>query len=164
MDLVTPDIGLIFWQTVLFLIVLFLLGKFAWKPILNALHERENTIQESLDSAKKAREEMEKLQAANESLLQEARQERDKMLKQASETAKKLVADAKEEASAEGKKMIEKAKVEIENEKKAAVVEVKNQAAALSIEIAEKILRKDLADESAQKDLVDKYLNEANLS
>lgn len=164
MELVLPGFGLIFWQTVVFLLVLFVLGKFAWKPIMNGLKERESTIAEALDSAKKAKQEMENLKAANENLLQEARLERDKILKQAQESAAAIVAEAKDKAGSEANRLVESAKASIENEKQAALTEVKNMAANLSIEIAEKLIKRELADATAQKELVSAYINEANLS
>lgn len=164
MDLVTPGLGLIFWQTVLFLIILFLLGKFAWKPILSALGEREKSIEDALESAKKAKQEMENLKAENESLLQEARLERDKILKDAQAAANNIVEEAKGKASEESTRMIENAKSAISNEKQAALTEVRNLAATLSIEIAEKLIKKELENKKAQETLVDSYLKEVNLS
>src|SRR5690606_26751089 len=110
MELVTPGLGLIFWQTVLFLLVLFLLGKYAWKPILNGLKEREQSIDEALSTAKKAKEEIESLKAANENLLQEARLERDKILRDAQAAAANLVNEAKDKASVEANRLVEGAK------------------------------------------------------
>lgn len=164
MDLVTPGLGLIFWQTVLFLIILFLLGKFAWKPILSALGEREKSIEDALESAKKAKQEMENLKAENESLLQEARLERDKILKDAQSAASNIVEEAKGKASEESTRMIENAKAAISNEKQAALTEVRNLAATLSIEIAEKLIKKELENKKAQEALVDSYIKEVNLS
>lgn len=164
MELVLPGFGLIFWQTVVFLILLFVLGKYAWKPIMNGLKEREATISEALDSAKKAKQEMENLKAANENLLQEARLERDKILKQAQEAAAAIVAEAKDKAGSEANRLVLSAKASIETEKQAALSEVKNLAANLSIEIAEKLLKRELANETAQKELVNEYIKEANLN
>lgn len=162
--MVTPDFGLLFWQTLTFLIVLFILGKFAWKPILGSLKERENTIEDALNAAKKAKEEMQKLQADNEKLLAEARLERDKILRDAQSAANNLITEAKEKAGAEGTRMIENARQAINNEKQAALTEVKNLAANLSIEIAEKVLKRELADEKAQKELVNEFIKDANLN
>lgn len=164
MELVTPGLGLIFWQTVLFLLVLFFLAKFAWKPILNGLKERESSIEDALNTARKAKEEMESLKAANESLLQEARLERDKILKDAQHAASTIVAEAKDKAGVEANKLVASAKASIENEKQAALTEVKNVAANLSIQIAEKLLKKELENQSVQRELVNAYIKEANLS
>ena len=162
--MVTPDFGLIIWQLITFLIVLFILGKFAWKPILGSLKERENTIEEALNAAKKAKEEMLQLQAGNEKLLAEARLERDKILRDAQTAANNMITEAKDKASAEGARMIENAGQAINNEKQAVLTEVKNMAANLSIQIAEKILKRELADEKAQKELVNEFIKEANLN
>ncbi|MDX5346522.1 MAG: F0F1 ATP synthase subunit B [Hymenobacteraceae bacterium] len=164
MELVTPGIGLIFWQAVTFLLVLFLLGKFAWKPIMNSLHEREQSIENALSSAEKAKLEMQALKADNEKLLAEARMERDRILKDASEAANAMVEEAKTKASDEGAKMIAHAREAIDNEKRAALTEVKNMAAALSIDIAEKVLKRELRDETAQQELVQSYIREVNLN
>lgn len=164
MELVTPSIGLIFWQTLTFLIVLFILAKFAWKPILGSLKEREDSIDEALSAAKKAKEEMLLLSSNNEKLLQEARLERDRTLREAQTAANNIINEAKEKAGAEGQRIIETARVAISNEKQAALTEVKNLAANLSIEIAEKILKRELSDEKAQKELVNEFIKEANLN
>jgi F-type H+-transporting ATPase subunit b len=162
MDLITPDASLIFWQTIIFLVVLFVLGKFAWKPILNGLNERENTIEEALLSAEKAKNEMAQLKADNEKLLAEARKERDSILKDATAAANKLRDEAREQASQEGARIVADAKASIETEKKAALAEVKQQVAQLSLEIAEKILREKLSDDKAQKEYVSKLVKDLN--
>ncbi|WP_276498608.1 F0F1 ATP synthase subunit B [Pontibacter litorisediminis] len=164
MELVTPGIGLLFWQTVTFLIVLFLLGKFAWKPIMNALNEREASIENALSAAEKAKLEMQALKADNEKLLAEARLERDKILKEATDAANGIVETAKLKANEEGARMIEQARESIENEKRAAITEVKNMAASLSLEIAEQILRKELSDKNAQQALAQDYIREVTLN
>lgn len=164
MDLVTPGLGLIFWQTVTFLIVLFLLAKFAWKPIMTSLKEREDSIEQALGAAQRAKDEMVKLQAANENLLQEARIERDKILKEANATSAFIINEAKEKASSEGTRMIEHARIAITNEKQAALTEVRNHAANLSIQIAEKLLKRELSSETAQQELVSEYIKESNLN
>ncbi|PKV67408.1 F0F1 ATP synthase subunit B [Pontibacter ramchanderi] len=164
MELVTPGIGLIFWQTVTFIIVLFLLSKFAWKPIMNALHEREASIENALSAAEKAKLEMQGLKAENEKLLAEARMERDRILKEASDAANMLVETAKQKANEEGGRMIAQARESIENEKRAAITEVKNMAAALSVDIAERILRKELSNPQAQQALAQEYINEVTLN
>ncbi|MEJ8758449.1 F0F1 ATP synthase subunit B [Pontibacter sp. H259] len=164
MELVTPNFGLIFWQLVTFLIVLFLLTKFAWKPIMNALRERETSIENALSAAEKAKLEMQGLKAENEKLLAEARMERDKILKEASDAGNALVENARNKANEEGSRMIAQAREAIENEKRAALTEVKNTAAALSVEIAERILRKELSDPQAQQALAQDYIREVTLN
>jgi F-type H+-transporting ATPase subunit b len=164
MELVTPGFGLIFWQLVTFLIVLFLLTKFAWKPIMNALRERETSIENALSAAEKAKLEMQGLKAENEKLLAEARLERDKILKEASDAGNALVENARNKANEEGSRMIAQAREAIENEKRAAITEVKNMAAALSVDIAERILRKELNDPQAQQALAQDYIREVTLN
>lgn len=154
MDLVTPDIGLIIWQTVVFLIVFAILALKVWKPITEALKSRDGFIRDSLQSAEAAKEEMKQLTAENEYLLKEARIERDHMLKDAAKIAAEIKEAAKEETSKISTKMIEDAKAVIEIEKKAALTDVKNLVAALSIDIAEKVLRKSLEDKKSQEALV----------
>lgn len=160
MDLIIPSAGLIFWQLFSFLVLLFILIKFAWKPILTALKERETSIENSLKAAEQARNEMANLKAANEKLLQEARLERDAILKKAQEASVKMIEDAKNEASKVAAEQIENAKAVIETEKKAALTEVKNQVAFLTLELAEKLLRKNLSDDKAQKALVDEFVKD----
>lgn len=162
MDLISPDSGLIIWQLLIFLAVLFILGKFAWKPILNALNERESSIEEALLSAEKAKEEMKQLQASNEQLLAEARKEREKMIKSATDAANKIRETAREEGERERKRMVDDAGKEIESQKKAALADVKQQVAALSIQIAEKILRENLQGETAQKSYINKLVDDLN--
>ncbi len=158
------SLGLFFWQTLLFLLLLFLLRKYAWKPILNAVNDREQGIKDALASAENAKKEMENLQADNEKLLKEARAERDAMLKEARELKAKLIADAKEEAKAEGDKMIANAQAAIESEKKSAVAEIKNQVASLSVEIAEKVVKEELSNKDKQLKLVESMLGDAKLN
>lgn len=162
--LVTPSIGLLFWQVITFLVVLFLLSKFAWKPIMASLREREDNIDAALSMAEKAKLEMQALKADNERLLNEARAERDRILKDASEAANHLVETARTKANEEGTRLVEQARLSIENEKKAALAEVKNLAASLSIDIAEKLIRRELQDEQAQRALVQSYLQDTHLS
>ena len=164
MELVTPGIGLIFWQLVTFLFVLFLLSKFAWKPIMKSLKERDASIAHALSQAERAKIEMQTLKSENEKLLAEARLERDRILKEATESGNALVEMAKNKANEEGARMITQAREAIETEKKAALAEVKNLASRLSLEIAEKILRKELQNESAQQELVKTYIAEVNLN
>lgn len=164
MGLVTPGIGLVFWTTLSFLIVLFLLKKYAWKPILSALREREESITEALKAADRAKFEMAELKTGNLKLLNEARVEREAMLKEARETKNKIVSDAKSAAKEEAGKIVTQAKNSIENQKKAAISELKDQVAALSIEIAEKILKSELKDKSKQDELVKGSLNDFKLN
>lgn len=164
MELLIPESGLIIWQLILFLVVLFVLSKFVWKPIINGIKQRETSIAESLESAEKAREEMQNLKADNEKLIQEARLERDKMLKEAKESANGMIEEARDKAKKEGAKLIEDAKKAIDNEKQLALSQVKEEAANLSVQIAEKILRTQLKDEKEQKALVTEYMKEANLN
>lgn len=164
MQIVTPELGLIFWQLVIFLVVLFLLAKFAWKPILSSLKEREDSIETALRMADQAKLEMQLLKASNEKLLAEARQERDRMLQEATQMATQLIEQAKTKATEEGGRMIVQAREAIQNEKNAALAEVKNTAAQLSIDIAERILRRELTDTAAQQQLVDSYLKDVKLN
>jgi F-type H+-transporting ATPase subunit b len=164
MDLITPGTGLIFWQLFGFLGLLFILIKFAWKPMLAALDERESSIENALKSAEVARNEMANLKAENEKLLAEARLERDIILKKAQDASVKMIEEAKEDATKAGAQMIANAKAVIETEKNAALADIKTQVASLSLDIAEKLLRKNLSDDTAQKELVDGFLNELKLN
>ena len=156
--------GLFFWQLIILAILIVLLGKFAWKPILNSLTEREDGIRDAIASAEKARLEMANLQADNQRILQEARLERDTMLKEAREMKDKMIADSKTEAQAQGLKMIEQAKAAIESEKNLAMAELKNQVSSLSLEIAEKLLKDELSNKEAQTKLVEKMLGDVKLN
>lgn len=156
--------GLFVVQTILLLGLIFLLVKFAWKPILNSLNERESGIQEALAAAEKARADMQNLQADNEKMLQEARSEREAMLKEAREIKEKMISDSKEQAKEEGDKMLKQAQAAIENEKKAAVAEIKSQVALLSIAIAEKVLKEELSSNEKQLKLVDTLLGDIKLN
>lgn len=162
--LVMPELGLIIWSGLSFLILLFILRKFAWKPILNSVNTREQSIKDALDAAEAAKREMENLTADNERILKEARVERETMLKEAREMKAKMIADAKEEAQETAAKMIEQAQTAIESEKKAAVAELKNQVAALSVDIAEKVVKNELADKDKQLKLVEDMLGDATLN
>lgn len=158
------SIGLFMWQTILFVALLLLLRKFAWKPILNAVNEREEKIADSLAMAEKAKEEMKALQSQNENLLKEARAERDAMIKDAKETASKMIEEAKNSAKDEGNKLLAAARESISAEKAAAISELKTQVAAFSIEIAEKVVRGELASDDKQKALADKLAEDINLN
>ncbi|MEM6523073.1 MAG: F0F1 ATP synthase subunit B [Bacteroidota bacterium] len=156
--------GLFFMQILIFVIILFLLIKFAWRPILESLKIREESIQDALDSAEKAKEEMAALQADNKKLLDEARVERDQILKDARGMANSIKEASKEEATKQAEKMIEDAKLAINTEKQAALAEVKTQVAALSLQITEKVLRKELGNKQAQQALIEDFIKDVNLS
>ncbi len=163
-SVIKPDFGLFFWSCIIFALFWILIGRFAFKPIAQALNKREDDIQDALDESVKAREEMAKMNAQNEALLAEARTERSKMLKEANETKDSIIKEAKEGAKAEASKIIENARVEIENQKKAAINDVKNQAGLMAIEITERLLREELKDRDSQQKLVDTLVKEINLS
>ena len=164
MDLVTPGIGMIFWSTLFFLVLLFILGKFAWPAILTAVKARNESIRNALAAADRAKEEMAQLQADNEKILAEAKAERDAMMREAKTMKDKLIAEAKEKATQEADKLVKNAKESIQREKAAALNDMKEQMATLSVDIAEKILRMKLEESKAQKELVDKLINEADLN
>lgn len=164
MDLVTPDIGLIFWTTLSFLILLFILGKFAWKPILNSVNDRETSILKALKEAENAREEMKNLTADNERILKDARIEREAMIKEARDIKVKMISDAKEEAKTTADTIISQAQEAIENEKKSAMADLKSQMASLSIEIAEKVVKQELSNKDKQLKLVEDMLNDSTLN
>jgi len=164
MELVKPEIGTIFWMTIVFLTLVFILGKFAWGPIMKSLKEREDSISDALKSAEKAKEEMSRLNADNQKILAEAKIERDQLLKEARDIKEKMIADAKGLASVEAAKIIENAKLAIESEKMAAINQIKTQVAELSIEIAEKILTKELADKKSYDDVIGKSLENMKLN
>lgn len=156
--------GLFFWQLFLFIGLVLLLWKFAWKPILEAVNNREEGIKDALASAENAKKEMQNLQSDNEKLLKEARAERETMIKEAREIKEKLIADAKGEAQEQANKMIAQAQESIRSEKQAALAELKNQVANISVEIAEKVVRGELADKDKQLSLVDKMLGDVTLN
>lgn len=156
--------GLFIWQTLLFVGLVFLLKKFAWKPILDAVNNREEGIKDALDAAENAKKEMENLQSDNEKLLKEARAEREAMLKEARDMKNKMIEDAKEEAKQEASKLVAAAQASIQTEKKAAIAELKSQVANLSIDIAEKVVREELSNKDKQVKLVESMLGEATLN
>lgn len=164
MELVTPAIGLVFWMVISFGIVFFLLKKYAWKPILNMLKERETSIQDALDAAQRAKQEMANLKSDNERILMEARNERDIMLKEAREIKEAIINDAKSKASVEADRLIKLSREAIQNEKMAAITELKNQVAILSIEIAEKVIRHQLSNDEKQKALMADLLKDVRLN
>jgi F-type H+-transporting ATPase subunit b len=163
-SIVSFDYGLIFWMSLTFLTVLFILAKFAWKPIMKAIKDREKSIEDALLSAENAKAEMSNLKAENEKILQAARNERDSMIKDAREIREKMIAEAKNTAKAEGDKLLAQARESIQNEKMAAVTELKNQVAQLSIDIAEKIIARELSSENKQKELIGDLLKEVKLN
>jgi len=164
MGLVMPDFGLLFWMVVSFSLLMWLLGKFAWKPILTALAAREDSIEKALKSAELAKNEMVKLQAGNEKLLKEAMMERERIVKEARELKDSIVRDAKNVAVVEANKVMEEAKSAIARERADAVNEMKSVISSFSIEIAEKILKEHLSDNKKQKDLVVNYLENIKLN
>ncbi|MFC5409680.1 F0F1 ATP synthase subunit B [Larkinella bovis] len=164
MDLLIPDIGLLFWMVLVFGLLFFILSKFAWKPITESLKEREDDIQKALDMAEKTRIEMAKLQADNQKLLAEARAERDAILRGAKETADRVVAEARDKATEEGTRIIEKTREEMQTERLAMVAQVKREVIDLSLEIAEKVLRKELSDKKSQEELVKSLVADARLN
>ena len=164
MDLITPGLGLVFWTAITFLCLLFILKKFAWKPILGAVSDREKSIKDALASAEEAKKEMQNLNASNEQLLKDARSERDVLMKNARDIKDKMISDAKEEAKEVTAKLIDNALASIEQEKQAALAELKNQVAELSIGIAETVIKKELASKDDQLKLVEEILKEVKLS
>ena len=164
MQLVTPDIGLLFWMLLSFGILLFLLKKFAWKPILKVLEDRDTTIAKSLNSAKEAREEMKKLAEDNKKVLAEARKERDEMLKDAKVTKDRIIRESEDEAKVRANKIIADAQVAIESQKQKALDDVKEKVAELSISIAEKILKNELEDENKQTKYIDSLIKDVKLN
>ncbi|HIP48392.1 MAG TPA: F0F1 ATP synthase subunit B [Lutibacter sp.] len=164
MELITPAIGLIFWTTLTFAILFFLLKKMAWKPILGAVEDREKSIIDALASAENARKEMQNLTADNERILKEARNDREELLKEARSMREQMIEEAKGEAQVEADKLIAKAKDGIENEKLAAIADLKSQVADLSIGIAEKLVKEELASKDNQVKLIETMLKDVNLS
>ena len=164
MELLAPKLGLFVWALIIFVMLVLLLSKFAWKPIMKAIHEREDGIQKSIDEAKKVREEMASMKAENETLLAQARAEREGMLKEARTMGEEIVAKSRQDAEKEYKRMVEKALEDIRSEKMRALTDVKNQLAQLSIEVAERILRQELTNTKVQEDVVDKFVSDLNLN
>ena len=164
MSLINPGFGLVIWMTIALLIVLFILKKYAWKPIMNALKEREDSIEDSLRAADKAREAMKDLKLDNEKLLRDAKDERDALMREARVIKEKIIEEAKERAGMEANNIVESAKKRIENEKKAALIEIKNTIATTSIEIAEKILREEFKDKKKQAAYIEGMLKETRLN
>ena len=166
MDKLITDfsLGLFFWKTLLFVILIFVLKKYAWKPILSAVEDREEGIKKALDSAEKAKEEMKSLNADNERILHEAKLERDGLLKEAREMKEKIINEAKESANKDAEKILKTAREQIRNEKLKAITELKNEVANLSIEMAEKILKSELSDKKAQSEMIERTLKQKDLN
>lgn len=162
MELVLPGIGLTFWMVLVFGLLLFLLKKFAWKPILSALKERENSIEEALKSAEAAKDQLSKLKSDNEALYKQAREERDQLLKEAKVMKETIISDAKKSAEEEGKRLIQAASEEINKQKAVAIAELKGQVASMSIAIAEKLIGNQLADNDQQKTIITSHINDLN--
>jgi F-type H+-transporting ATPase subunit b len=164
MDLLTPGTGLIVWQAIVFLLLVLLLSKLAWKPILSSLKEREQSIQSALDTAEKARAEMTRLQADNEKLLKEAREERDKMLKEAREVTNRMKEEAQLDAKKAADKIIDDARAAIQIEKQAAMKDVRTQVAMFSLQVAERLMKKNLSTDKAQKELVEEFIKDLKVN
>ena len=160
MDLLIPGEGLIIWQFIIFVLLFVLLSRLAWKPIISSLKERERSIQDALDTAEKARLEMSQLRSDNEKLLKEAREERDRILREAREVSNRMKDDAQAEAKKTADRIVEDARAAINVEKQAALKEVKIQVAMFSLDIAEKLMKKNLTNDKAQKDLVESYVKD----
>lgn len=164
MELVTPSLGLIFWMTLSFLFLLFVLGKYAWKPVMKMLHEREQRIEDALSQAEIAREEMKQLKFSNELLLKEAKEQRDEILREARKIKESIIEEAREKANAEANRILENTRESIQFEKLAAITELKNEIASLSVEIAEKVLSAELSDKDKQNKLITRLLGDVNFN
>jgi F-type H+-transporting ATPase subunit b len=164
MNLLTPDLGLFFWNLVAFLIVLIILKKFAWKPILEALKERELGIADAISTAERVKVEMSQLKSENEILMAKAREERGVILKEAKEFSDRMISDAKDKAKVEYGKIVADAQAAIQQQKNAALIDVKNQVGALVIEVSEKILRRELGNKLEQEKFINQLAEEANLN
>jgi len=164
MQLVTPGIGLIFWMLVSFSLVLFVLGKYAWTPIMKGIHQREDTIEKALEAANEAKKEMLQLKAGNEQLLRDAKDERDALMRDARKVKEAILEEAREKANEEAARIMENARENIQFEKMAAINELKNQIATISIEIAEKVIGKELENKKAQHELTEKLLKEVKIN
>jgi len=164
MELIKPDLGLLFWMILSFSVVLYVLLKFAWKPILKALKDRERSISKSLSAAQRAKDEMAKIEFGNEKITQLAKIEKENLLKEAKEIKNKIIEEARELAKLEAKKIITEARLSVEQEKNKVINEIKNQIAALSVDIAEKLIIQKLGDESKQKQLIDDLVKDIDLN
>jgi len=164
MELLTPELGLFVWTLIAFIIVFLILKKFAWKPILSSLNEREKGIADSIASAERVKSEMATMQAENQKIMAEAREERTQMLKEAKDLKDKIVNEAKDQAKAEASKIISDARVQIDHLKMAAMTEVKNEVAALALQVAEKVLRKNLSTDADQSNYAKMLAEEVQLN
>jgi F-type H+-transporting ATPase subunit b len=164
MSLLTPNPGLIFWMLVVFLLVVFILAKYAWKPIIKGLKDRENEIQGALDLAERTKSEMVKLKADNEKLIVEANAVRDRILRDAKEASDRMIAESKDRAVVEGQKMIESARDTIRNEQHAAIAKMRKEVAVLSLEIAEQVLHRELKDKESQEKLISDLASSARMN
>lgn len=164
MEIVMPEVGVIFWTVLAFLIVWFILRKFAWKPILNMLNERNQYIDNGLQMAEKAKEEMQKMEARNEELIKETKFERENLLKEARDSQDKIISEARESAKKETAQLIEKARKKIEAEREAAFAEMKNEIVDYSVQIAEKILRKEFDNKNMQKEVAERYMKDIKIN
>jgi F-type H+-transporting ATPase subunit b len=163
-SLITPEPGLVIWTVIIFVILWLILGKFAFKPIAEALKNREQTIEDALKAAEKARAEMENLTAQNEQIIREAKEERVKIIAEAKQVAEKLKAEMVDKAAKEADEKLQQALREIDNQKKAALVEVKNYVGLMALDIAEKVIKKELKSDASQVEFVEKLAKEANLN
>lgn len=164
MDLLTPSFGLIFWTVIVFLIVFFILKKFAWKPILTTLEDREKGIADSISSAERIKAEMSQLKSEHVQILAEAREERSKILKEAKEAKDQIINEAKEQAKAEARKIMNEAQVSINHQKQAALTDVKNQMGNLVVEVSEKILHRELSDKNQQQQYIQELIGSVKLN
>ena len=164
MSLLTPDFGLVFWMLLCFLTVLFILGKYGWPVIIGMINKRGDYIEESLKAAHEANEKLQNIKAEGEKILAEAKNEQVNILREATKMKEQMIGDAKDKAQIEAEKMIENAKIAIEREKENAIKDIRSQVAELSIAIAEKVLRKELADEQSQTEMINKLLDEINVT
>lgn len=164
MQLVTPGIGLIFWMLVSFSLVMFILAKYAWGPIMKGIHQREDTIEKALEAANEAKKEMLQLKAGNEQLLRDAKDERDALMRDARKVRESILDEARAKAAAESARILENARENIQFEKMAAINELKNQIASISIEIAEKLIGKELENKQQQQQLTEKLLKEVKIN
>lgn len=164
MELIKPDLGLLFWMIISFGVVFFVIARYAWRPILNALRDRERSINKSLLAAQKAKDEMAKIEFGNEKITALAKVEREGILREAREVKNQIIEEAKETARAEAKKIIQEARQSVEREKNAVINEIKNQIASLSVDIAEKIIRQRLGDKSKQQELIGNLVKDIDLN
>jgi F-type H+-transporting ATPase subunit b len=163
-SVIKPDVGLIFWTLIIFLLFWLIIGRLAFKPIAEALKKRQHDIQDALDEADKARQEMQNLNSENEKLIADARAERAQLMKEANDIKNDIVAEAREKAKEEAKKLLENARVEIENQKNAAIAEVKNKVGGMALDIAEQVLRKELKGNKEQESFVSQLVDEIKLN